>query len=237
MKLDSTSSTPLYLQLVNVIRNNIELGIYKSGQKIPTEKELSEEYCVSRITVRNALDKLTEENLLVRLRAKGTFVKTEKISQHVSGVLSFSDVCAISGLTAGAKTIKSVIEEASPDDIANLGLPADAKMIVIERIRYADHVPVSFEVSRFPERFSFLLEEDLNNCSMFNIIRDKYNINFAHSQKVIEVVYADYQQSFYLNVPKGYPLLSISSLTFDGDGNVTHRTSQYIVSDKFKLIV
>ncbi len=237
MKLDATSSTPLYMQLVDTIRHDIESGKFKPSDRIPTEKELSEEYGVSRITVRNALDKLAEEKLLVRMRAKGTFVRSEKISRNVSGMLSFSNICGISGLTPGAKTIKSVIEDATPEDMEQLGLSPDAKIIAIERIRYADGVPVSFEVSRFPERFSFLLQENLNDCSMFDIIRDKYGVVFSHSQKVIEVLFANYQLSCYLNVPRDYPLLSISSLTYDDENQVTHRTHQFIVSDKFKLIV
>lgn len=54
--------------------------------------------------------------------------------------------------------------------------------MVVERIRYSDKVPVSLEISRFPETFAFLLQEDLNNCSMFELLKTKYNIDFENSE-------------------------------------------------------
>ncbi len=106
-----------------------------------------------------------------------------------------------------------------------------------ERIRFADDVPVSFEISRFPERFSFLLQEDLNDSSMFGIISGKYGISFGESRKTIELTYATHEISVYLRLPEAYPLLLITSVSCDTSNIPAHRSFQYIVGDKFKLIV
>ncbi|MBP2630007.1 MAG: GntR family transcriptional regulator [Firmicutes bacterium] len=237
MKLDETSSDPLYLQLENIIKNEIDCGKWKKGEKISTEVELSKMYNVSRITVRKALNSLTQKNYLIRRTGKGTFVSNDKIQRPVSGVISFSKVCETFGLKSGAKTIKSVIEPANEEDQQKLGLTASESVIVIERIRYADDIPVSVETSRFREDFSFLLDEDLNNISMYKLIDSKYHIAFNNSKKFIEIVFASYELSRYLNVPKNYPLLSIESTLFDPFNKKLCLNKQYILGDRFQLIV
>ena len=138
----------------------------------------------------------------------------------------------------GAKTIKCVIEDAEPEDITELELTPEDKIIAVERIRYADDVPVSIEISRYPaSTYQFLLDEDRNNVSLFAVLNNKHNIRFSHATKVIEVKRASYQMATYLGVPRDYPLLYISSLTYDMANMPSHRTQQYINSDRFKLII
>ena len=82
-KCDNTK--PLYMQLYSTLKDDIENGVYKAGERIPTELELSEKYGVSRITLRNALERLTRDNYLVRYRGRGTFVKSIKYERK-SGI-------------------------------------------------------------------------------------------------------------------------------------------------------
>jgi len=237
MNLKKTDVLPLYKQLTDLLRRDIEEGKFKKGQKIPTEVELSKLYNVSRITVRNALEELAKENLLIRKQGKGTFVNIEKLSRGISGIQSFTEMCREIGCTPGAKVIKCVIEDANEKDIELLELEHNSKIIVIERIRYADNVPVALEVSRLPERFSFMLDEDLNDTSMFTILSEKHNIAFINPRKTIELVFATYEMSRYLNLSQGYPLLSITGVSNDREGVPSHRFMQFIVADKIKFIV
>jgi len=237
MNLNKKDILPLYKQLTDILRRDIEGGKFKKGEKIPTEIELSKLYNVSRITVRNALEELAKENLLIRKQGKGTFVNTEKLSRGINGLQSFSDMCREIGSKPGAKVIKCIIEDANDKDIEVLELEPGSKIIVIERIRYADDLPVALEVSRLPERFTFLLEEDLNDTSMFSILDEKYGIVLVNPRKTIELVFATYEMSRYLNISQGHPLLSISSVSSDKEGVPSHRSMQFIVADKFKFIV
>lgn len=237
MPLNKQDILPLYKQLIDLLRMDIEEGKFKKGEKIPTETELSKLYNVSRITVRNALEELAKENLLIRKQGKGTFVNTEKLSRGIQGLQSFSDMCHEIGRKPGAKVIKCIIEDANDRDIEILELEPNSKIIVIERIRYADNVPVALEISRLPERFTFLLEEDLNDTSMFSILSEKYDVFFMNTRKTIELVYATYEMSRYLNISQGHPLLSISAVSNDKEGVPSHRSMQFIVADKFKFVV
>ena len=230
------ANTPLYQQLKEKILANISAGAYSKGQRIPTEKELSETFGMSRVTVRRAVKDLEKEGILVSYPKRGTFVAQHSFRRNISHNSSFTEICEASGLKAGAKTIKSVIEDATPEDVQAFGISKNSKVIVLERIRYADKIPVAIETSRFPESYSFLIEEDLNNKSMISVLAEKYNIHFtSKGTTTIKLVNATYEQSKYLSLPKGYPLISISCISYDENGKPCHDSRQLIVGDKFEL--
>lgn len=76
---------PLYQQIYNYFHDRIKTGVLKANDKIPTEKELMEKFLVSRITVKNAINKLGEDGYVTRIPGKGTFVNAE-VNVH-SGVI------------------------------------------------------------------------------------------------------------------------------------------------------
>ena len=228
---------PLYQQLVELLKEEIHVGRYKQGQKLPTELELCKLYHVSRNTVRSALQQLEKENMLLRQQGKGTFVSKKKYNHHIVPARSFTVMCREIGCKPDAKVIKSVIKDPSEADVVFLDLRPEAKIIAIERIRYTDGVPVELEISHFPESFSFLLDEDLNHCSMLELLREKYGIWFTKSRISLEVTFASYEMSHYLSVQKDYPLLLINSELSDQNGMPSCRCVQYVVGDKFKMIL
>lgn len=83
MKLNTHSSTPLYMQLKQAITEDINKGVYTPGEKLPIETDLCDIYGVSRITVRKAVLDLVEEGLLIRQQGKGTFVQYPKAKRAV----------------------------------------------------------------------------------------------------------------------------------------------------------
>ncbi|EIK1222012.1 GntR family transcriptional regulator [Salmonella enterica] len=228
---DSKSAKPLYKQLEAALKEAIARGEYKPGQQIPTENELSVRWQVSRVTVRKALDALTRENLLTRVSGKGTFVSGEKFQRSMTGIMSFQ------GRRPGSRTIKSVFESVDDETKALLNMNDGEKAVVIERIRYADDVAVSLETVHLPPRFAFLLDEDLNNHSLYECLREKYHLWFTHSRKMIELVYASFEVAHYLGVNEGYPLILIKSEMIDNKGELSCVSQQLIVGDKIRFTV
>lgn len=236
--LDNKSAVPLYHQMSDTILKEIQNGTFAPGSKIPTEFELSESYKVSRVTVRKALAELADKGYLERRSGKGTFVAEKKLQRGLSNnVLSFTEMCKMMGMTPGAKTIKIALEEPSAKDAELIGLKPDEKIVVLERIRYANDNPVMIEINKYPESFSFLFGEDLNDTSLFTILEEKYNIIPDHSSKVIDIVFANTREAKELNITKGYPLLRIDSVTHDADEKLSYISTQLCIGDRFKLIV
>ena len=209
MSLDNTISTPLFQQLAETLRAAIDAGEYPPGSRLPTENELCERYSVSRVTVRKALDELSQGEFLVRKPGKGTFVTEKKIQRKLDGVLSYTNMCYMMGY----------------------------QTLVVERLRLADGRPMMLETSKFPESFFFLFNADLTNTSLYETIRKETGIVFTRSDKVLEIVFANHQEAKYLGVVKGYPLLSIKSVVHDQSGEHCYLGRQLCIADKFKLMV
>lgn len=236
MELNNTIATPLYKQLEEKIRKEIDAGERAAGSRLPTENELSESYHVSRVTVRKALAVLSESGYLERKSGKGTFVAEKKLQRNITEVISFSDMCRMKNAIPGAKTIKTALEDPSERDLTEMSLHEGDKILVVERIRYMDNVPVILEFNKFPESFSFLFGEDLNDSSLYEILR-KHNIILDHSRKTLDIVFANAQEAKSLNISKGYPLLRISSTIHDVDNTITNLCKQLCIGDKFQFII
>ena len=146
-------------------------------------------------------------------------------------------MCQLMGKKPGAKTIKIAIEDPTPHEAELMKLNEDEKILVIERIRYADDKPMLLEINKFPETFSFLFSEDLNNTSMYEILRNQHNIIFDYSSKTIDITFASSRDAKILEITKGYPLLRIDSIIHDSNSSNTQLCRQLCIGDKYKLIV
>ena len=235
-KLKQTDAVPLYIQLKNIIKEEIASGILKPNERLLSEAELSKKYDISRITVRNAVSDLVDENLLVKKQGKGTFVSEKKIVRNIVPVMSFSEICLVSGLEPGSKVISSSEIAASERDREVFDFNQSDTVISIVRVRTADSIPVILEKETYPNQYAFLLTEDLSG-SIYSLLRKKYRVNFAHSKKSIEISFATEEQSRLLNILKGYPMIYISGVVMDSVGKPIHRTEQHIVGDKFKFLL
>jgi GntR family transcriptional regulator len=235
-KLRQTDAVPLYKQLKNIIKKDIANGVLKPNERLPSEAELSKTYEISRITVRNAITELVEENLLVKKQGKGTFVCEKKIVRNIVPVMGFSEICRISNLEPGSRVISASEVAASERDIEVFQLEPHDTVVSILRVRTADSVPVILEKAVYPKHYAFLLAEDLG-ASLYDLLRKKYRVDFAHARKSIELTFATEKQAGFLNISKGYPMILIQGVVMDTAGKPIHRTDQYIVGDKFKLLI
>jgi len=237
VQLNSTSAEPLYRQLEAVLKNEINSGSRPPGSRLPTENELVQLYHVSRVTVRKALDELSQQGYLERRSGKGTFVAEKRLQRGLSGVIRFSEVCRRMGCEPGGRTVRLSLEIASKKDAEQLQLPENSQIVILERVRSADGEPVVIETSKFPEDFSFLLGEDLNDISLYELLQRKRCIVFTKSTKILDLVYATPQEAFFLNVAKGHPLIRIESVVEDASGHCRTLSKQLCNGDKFKLMV
>ena len=236
MELNNMIATPLYKQLEEKLQEEIENGQRPAGSRLPTENELSETYHVSRVTVRKALAGLSEIGYLERKSGKGTFVAEKKFQRSITGVISFTEMCKMMNATAGAKTIKIALEDPTEKEIEQMSLSPDEKILTLERIRLMDNKPVLLELNKFPESFSFLFGENLNDVSLFEVLK-KHGIIMDHSRKTLDIVVATSQEAKLLDIAKGYPLLRIESRIHDVDNTITNLCQQLCIGDKFKFIV
>lgn len=234
--LDSSSIVPLYKQLKNLILEEIEKGILKPNQKIPTELEMSEKYQISRMTVRKAMAELVEEDVLAKKQGKGTFVREPKMTEDLSNANSFTKLCRRNGKVPGGKTLKFVMSEPTDRDIKELNLKEGEKVIRIERMRTADDVPVMLENLYFPGHLKDIMVENLDDVSLYQLLHEKYGLAAGNSVMEIEISECTAYEASVLKIKKGSPLMLVREIVYDQFDNPLHRTKSVLRGDKIKYI-
>ena len=235
--LKQDAITPLYVQLMEELETSIRNGVYKPGDKIMTEAEMAREYGVSLITVRKAVGSLMEKGLVVRKQGKGTFVTKPKYSRNMKKLQSFTEMCEQMGVKPGARVLENRLIAADKKVADRLGIEPGSTVVYISRLRLADGEPVQVEKSYFPLKYAFLLEEDLNDGSMFECLKEKAGAKVASSEKMIELCRATAEEAALMDVKKGDYLLFVKSTAYDENGEPMYAGIQLINGDRFSLYV
>lgn len=235
--LKQDAITPLYVQLMEELETSIRNGVYKPGDKIMTEAEMAKEYGVSLITVRKAVGSLMEKGLVVRKQGKGTFVTKPKYSRNMKKLQSFTEMCEQMGVKPGAQVLENRLIMADKKVADRLGIEPGSNVVYISRLRLADGEPVQVEKSYFPLKYAFLLEEDLNNGSMFECLKEKAGAKVASSEKMIELCRATAEEAALMDVKKGDYLLFVKSTAYDENGEPMYAGIQLMNGDRFSLYV
>jgi GntR family frlABCD operon transcriptional regulator len=218
MKLDSSISTPLYDQLKQKIREAIDQGEYKQGEKLPNEAELCDIYGVSRITVRKAIQELCEEGFLERKQGKGTFVMRKKFKREMVTVDGFTDFVKL----LGKKPTKRILvceEIKAPAKIAEaLRIEVGAPVLRLLRLMYVDEQPFTIDETHYSlERFPNLASHFLENVSTYDVLKNIYNVNIhdGSTHKIITVDPATTLEAEYLECKTGETLFNIDKIVYD----------------------
>ena len=235
--LKQDAITPLSVQLMEELETSIRNGVYKPGDKIMTEAEMAKEYGVSLITVRKAVGSLMEKGLVVRKQGKGTFVTKPKYSRNMKKLQSFTEMCEQMGVKPGAQVLENRLIMADKKVADRLGIEPGSNVVYISRLRLADGEPVQVEKSYFPLKYAFLLEEYLNNGSMFECLKEKAGAKVASSEKMIELCRATAEEAALMDVKKGDYLLFVKSTAYDENGEPMYAGIQLINGDRFSLYV
>ena len=232
-KLNKNSSVPLYQQLVDEIKSQIDSGILKENDRIMTETELSEEYEVSRITVRKAISILVDEDYLVKQQGIGTFVGVRKLSRSINSFMGFTQFCEAMGKKASSVLLIADSIEATISECRKLDIPEGSRVIRIKRVRYCDGMPVIVEENKFPSKYSFLIAEDLTG-SIYEILGE-HGIYPVGGTKVIDVCYATEEEQKLLNLEPHQALLLQRDTAHNAEGETIHICKQVVNPVRYKV--
>mgnify|MGYP001220196030 CR=1 FL=1 len=227
----SPAFSPLYRQIKALMVRDLQAGVWRPGEAIPSETELAVRFKVSQGTVRKAIDELATENLLVRRQGKGTFVAThaEQTTQYRFLRLQSDD-----GVTEGG-TQRRFIDcrrLRAPADVARaLGLRSGDAAIQIKRVLSLRGAPVVFDEIWLPAApFKGLTAEKLGSYRgpMYGLFESEYGVRMIRAEEKIRAVAAEGQAAELLAVAPGTPLLSVERLSLSyGDKPVELRRGLY----------
>lgn len=160
----TTPRLPRYEEIARYLRSLVADG--RPGDRLPSDAELCAQFSVSRMTARHAVDVLAKENLLVRKRGRGTFVAARRVPRLLGSPLSFTESMRRRGLEATSRVLTRVFETPSADDVAALGIEPAAAVLVLERLRLAEGVPMAIERAVIHPEVAPLLPDDTRMPSL-----------------------------------------------------------------------
>lgn len=229
----SNPRAPMYFRIQQGILLQIQQGILKPGQQLPTETDLAQQYQVSRITAKRALDELVHQGVAFRQQGRGTFVAQTRI-REISGFGSFTEDMRSRGLVATSQVLLFEEVEPNPEVQEKLHITPDEHVYILKRLRLANGDPVAVETAYLPCRFyPGLLHEDLNKNSLYTILSEKYQMTPTWADAEIEATSATREEAGLLNLEVGRPVLTARRVTFSANYDVVEVVTSVYRGDRF----
>ncbi len=234
--VSKTSPIPMHYQIEQDMRERIETGTWKPGQQLPTEQELCVLYKVSRTTLRQAINELVDEGLIIRERGKGSFIRDSTITAGARGLTSFSDEMAALGMRAGSHVLSIQQEPVSAEMAIRLQIKVGEPLVVIKRVRYANENPIGIQVASLPAaRFPSLEKADLTDQSLYKYLQQHYGIVVAEAEEIFTITSISGQDAELLNTPKGTCGFHVERLTFDDTKKPFEFVTSIMRSDRYRI--
>ena len=227
---------PLYYQLAERIREEISAGVLQPGDRLPSAREISDEAGISRMTVRQAIDYLARQGLIVVRHGAGTFVAAPKLTFRAVNVLGFTQTMVEQGGQPSSTVLQQELTDPSPDVSDSLGLAPDRQVVKIARLRRSQAIPVVLETVHLPADLCPGLEdEDLGEQSLYALLERRYRLRPRWSRQRLEATVANAFESNLFEVAVGTPMLRVTGVTFGPDDRAIETFNAVFRGDQFQF--
>jgi GntR family transcriptional regulator len=209
------SPLPRYYQLKEIMRERVLSDEWKPGDLIPSERELSEKYGISRMTARQAITDLVNEGLFYREQGKGTFVSQRKITQQLMRLTGFTEDIKARGQKPGTKVLSALMFPADEITAEKLRIDPGTLVFRLQRLRLADDEPLAIELSQINFKgCERLLEEDLEQNSLYRLLETKFGIPLMEADQELEAGLAGNEDAQLLKISTSRPVLFTRRITY-----------------------
>lgn len=229
---------PLHHQVYLDLRAALEAGEWRTGDRLPPERDLAGRYGCSLITVRRALADLAREERLERTRGRGTFVRAPRIVRELSSTLSFSQEMELRGLEPRTTLLTARIQPAGEGVAAALLLGPGAPTVHLERLRSAADRPLLLEQAHLSaERFPDLLTADLEHGSLYDFLAARYDCRIERLRETIEPVIPPAREARLLGQSRRTPALLLEGIAFDEADRPVEFSRTFVPGDRSKFLI
>jgi GntR family transcriptional regulator len=227
---------PAYQRIQGSIRRRIEAGDLRTGEAVPSERDLAKLHKVSLMTARHALATLEREGVVERRRGIGTFVSAPKI--HFNKLMSYTEQMASRNMTAGSKVLFGRIIDNEQEANARLSLSPKSSVLKLERLRHAAGEPFALETCYLSAaQFSGLLSAPLDHESLFGVLERDFHVELGYADEEVDATGADSRTADLLGIPRREPLLRIRQVIFSTAGKAILYVLGFYRSDRHNLVI
>ncbi len=206
------------------------------GDAIPSERQLTQELGVSRLTVRAALDDLVREGLLVRRHGSGTFVSQPKIAQELT-MTSFTEDMRRRGMVPASRTLGMRVTPAGAHLGRLLHVSPSEPVLIVSRLRLADRETMAIETLHVREALvPNLTPRELEQRSFYEILEERFGIVIVGGHQTIEPTVTNEEESSALGVPLHSPAFLFERTTQSASGEIVEYVRSIYRGDRYKLV-
>jgi GntR family transcriptional regulator len=223
--LDHQSPTPLYLQLRELLASQISAGVLGPGDALPSERQLCEQFDVSRTTVREALRDLNRTGLIRTVPGRGAFVAKPQSQVTIQVSLTgFTEDARREGVNPSSQLLDARLLMSPPPAIVGamaLQPDSDNEVVRLERLRLINGVPLALHIIYLNHRLCpQILQHNLAEESVFLLLRRKYGLRLTHAEEQVYAALADQREMELLNLTYPAAVLRTERTTFLDTGEV-----------------
>ena len=227
---------PLYTRLRQALRERVTSGEWRTGDQLPTIRQLGELYGVSRVTVVQALDTLAQEGVLVRWQGKGIFVGQPRAAEPRIPLLSFTEETVARGAIPGSRTLRLRLEPATPGLMTRFDLKPDDRVVLLERLRLVDGSPLALQRAYLPEHVvPGLVEQPDPVESLYQVLTSTYGVLPTNAFERYEAISLTPDQARLLETQPGAPAFQIDRTTSDQHGRTIEFVSSVFRGDRYEV--
>jgi GntR family transcriptional regulator len=205
------------------------------GTAIPSERQLSADLGVSRLTLRAALDDLAREGYLSRRRGSGTYVQQPKISQELT-ITSFSEDMRRRGMVPGSRTLSMTTTHAGARLGRFLNVSPSEGIVVVKRLRLADGETMAIETLHIPETLVPGLTPKSLSGSFYELLEERYGVRIAGGTQAIEPTVTNEEESAALGVPLHSPAFLFERTSRDESGRTVEFVQSVYRGDRYRIV-
>lgn len=235
--LNADSSKPLYEQMKEYILQKIHSGEFAPYTRIPSERSLSEQFGISRLTVSKAIKELVLSGKLYTQIGKGTFVSDAPINQTLGSLTSFTEEMAIRGQRPSSRVLHAGVIEANEIVGRLLNVPMGTALVVLKRVRLANQQPIALETSSIVRSHcaDILEKHNFARESLYQVLRETYHLNLTHAEQVFEARQATDNEARILRLEAHSPILAITRVTYLDDNRPIEFVESAYRGDRYKF--
>jgi GntR family transcriptional regulator len=247
-RIDRASGVPAYRQVADELRKQIREGTYAPGTQLPSERELSELFGTSRVTVRQAIAELRSQGLIIAEHGRGLFVRPHREVQRLSrtrlskaerqaGRGTFLTDATHHGFTPRVE-VEIRHETADTRTAQLLDLDPHAEVVVRDRLMFADDRPVQIAISRLPgdlARGTLIDQEDTGPGGIYARL-DDLGHGPTHFTEIVSARMPTPEESSALQLSGGTPVLLITRIAYDSTNRPVEVNDMVLAADHYELV-
>ncbi|MFM1652421.1 GntR family transcriptional regulator [Brevibacillus sp. B_LB10_24] len=231
-----STSVPFYKQLKEIIVEEIESGKLQHGDKLPSERDLAEQFNISRMTARHAISILEREGVVERRVGAGTFIARKRIEMDFITFNSFTKTMLERGMVPSTREIQIRRDKAKSGLAKVLAIEPGEEIVMMKRLRLADDIPVALEESLIPVKFCPGIETYIGyDVSLYQVLEDQYGIKLVRANQYMQVGVSDEEESKLLKIKNESPCILLEAVAFDTNGRPIEFSKSMTRSDIVKF--